>query len=309
MSKKIFLNGCIAFRNDTLDNWKNENPILEDGEAGLVSDVNEEEWCKIGDGKTPWKDLPWKKGPKGDKGDPFVYEDFTAEQLANLKGEKGDTPSIEQFYNPESENAQSGKAVSEAIKPKLEWFKSKTNYKIGDIVIGHWFEQLPSPLYYYTVIATCIKECTSDGDSLINLSTDSSCWKVEFKFQSLMSDIAVRDYYGNIINDTYATKEEIKDLISGGLKREVVEALPTATSENTNIIYMVENTSTDAKNVYDEYISTTNEKGNYYFELIGSTAVDLNGYITKDELDTSVGNIESALDAIIELQNSIIGGE
>lgn len=29
-------------------------------------------------------------GPKGDKGDPFTYNDFTAEQLAALKGEKGD---------------------------------------------------------------------------------------------------------------------------------------------------------------------------------------------------------------------------
>ena len=29
-------------------------------------------------------------GPKGDKGDPFTYADFTAEQLASLKGEKGD---------------------------------------------------------------------------------------------------------------------------------------------------------------------------------------------------------------------------
>jgi hypothetical protein len=30
------------------------------------------------------------QGPKGDKGDPFRYEDFTSEQLASLKGEKGD---------------------------------------------------------------------------------------------------------------------------------------------------------------------------------------------------------------------------
>lgn len=29
-------------------------------------------------------------GPKGEKGDPFTYADFTAEQLAALKGEKGD---------------------------------------------------------------------------------------------------------------------------------------------------------------------------------------------------------------------------
>ena len=31
------------------------------------------------------------KGVKGDKGDPFTYEDFTSEQLAALKGETGDT--------------------------------------------------------------------------------------------------------------------------------------------------------------------------------------------------------------------------
>ena len=31
-----------------------------------------------------------EQGPKGDKGDPFTYADFTAEQLANLKGPKGE---------------------------------------------------------------------------------------------------------------------------------------------------------------------------------------------------------------------------
>ena len=64
------------------------------------------------------------QGPKGEKGDAFTYEDFTAEQLASLKGEKGDTgeqgppgetPTIDQNYNPESVNAQSGKAVAEAV--------------------------------------------------------------------------------------------------------------------------------------------------------------------------------------------------
>lgn len=41
-------------------------------------DGTEEEW------------LASLKGDKGDKGDPFVYEDFTPEQLASIKGEKGD---------------------------------------------------------------------------------------------------------------------------------------------------------------------------------------------------------------------------
>ncbi len=34
--------------------------------------------------------LPGEQGLKGDKGDPFRYEDFTAEQLGALKGPKGD---------------------------------------------------------------------------------------------------------------------------------------------------------------------------------------------------------------------------
>lgn len=36
------------------------------------------------------KGLQGDKGSKGDKGDPFTYEDFTEEQLAALKGEKGE---------------------------------------------------------------------------------------------------------------------------------------------------------------------------------------------------------------------------
>ena len=106
-----------------LAEWQSENPILRDGEFGVVSDGTETEWLKVGDGVTAWNSLPYKKGPqgeqgiqgvqgekgdtgatgaqgpqgiqgekgdKGDKGDAFTYADFTPEQLAGLKGEKGD---------------------------------------------------------------------------------------------------------------------------------------------------------------------------------------------------------------------------
>ena len=41
--------------------------------------------------KASWVNVGALKGPKGDKGNAFTYSDFTAEQLASLKGEKGDT--------------------------------------------------------------------------------------------------------------------------------------------------------------------------------------------------------------------------
>ena len=82
---------------------------------------------------------------KGEKGDPFTYADFTPEQLESLKGKDGidgkdgtngkdgytpqkgvdyfteedkaglKIPLVDQTYTPDSENAQSGKAVAEAL--------------------------------------------------------------------------------------------------------------------------------------------------------------------------------------------------
>ena len=152
-----------------LAEWTSENPILRDGEFGVVTDGTDGEWLKVGDGVTAWNSLPYKKGPKGDpftysdftpeqlaalkgeKGDPFTYEDFTPEQLAALKGKDGadgkdgingtdgtdgytpqkgvdyfteediaelNIPSVDQTYNPNSDNAQSGKGVAEAVAPK-----------------------------------------------------------------------------------------------------------------------------------------------------------------------------------------------
>lgn len=64
------------------------------------------------------------KGDKGEKGEPFTYDDFTQEQLASLKGEKGDNVIVEQkiiepvqiegavvenFYNVETADIVEGK--------------------------------------------------------------------------------------------------------------------------------------------------------------------------------------------------------
>ncbi len=75
-------------------------------------------------------------GEKGEKGDPFTYEDFTTEQLAGLKGEKGDAgiiENIDEIFNPTSENAQSGKALSEAFAACIKQCVSGNPININDI--------------------------------------------------------------------------------------------------------------------------------------------------------------------------------
>ena len=45
---------------------------------------------KIRNKSGSWTQIPTIKGDKGEKGNPFVYSDFTPEQLESLKGSKGD---------------------------------------------------------------------------------------------------------------------------------------------------------------------------------------------------------------------------
>lgn len=46
----------VFIRRASLSEWQQENPILEDGVIGYVTDDNS---AKIGDGTTAWNDLPW----------------------------------------------------------------------------------------------------------------------------------------------------------------------------------------------------------------------------------------------------------
>ena len=67
--------------------WVNNGPLQgAKGDTGPQGPRGE----KGDPGEKGAKGDPGATGAKGDKGDPFTYADFTAEQLAALKGEKGD---------------------------------------------------------------------------------------------------------------------------------------------------------------------------------------------------------------------------
>lgn len=52
----------FKLKRGTAARWAEVNPILEQGEPGFVYDTNQ---LKIGDGITPWNELPYIQGASG----------------------------------------------------------------------------------------------------------------------------------------------------------------------------------------------------------------------------------------------------
>lgn len=55
------INTTFKLKRGTAARWAEVNPILEQGEPGFVYDENR---LKVGDGKTPWNDLPYIDGKR-----------------------------------------------------------------------------------------------------------------------------------------------------------------------------------------------------------------------------------------------------
>lgn len=93
----------------------------------------------------------------------------------------------------------------------------------------------------------------------------------------------LQNYY--LKTETY-TKTEVNNLISGisTLAFEIVSTLPT-TNIKTNVIYLVPSSDPQAQNVKDEYINLDGTTAGW--ELIGSTAVDLTGYLKTTDVGTA----------------------
>ena len=96
------------------------------------------------------------------------------------------------------------------------------------------------------------------------------------RLRAYLSDTQELSQYGAL-----ATKNYVDNLVSGRLKRLVVESLPTQDID-TNTIYMILKTVPTTNNIYDEYMYI-----NGAWELIGSTEVDLSNYYTKTESDNN----------------------
>lgn len=95
----------------------------------------------------------------------------------------------------------------------------------------------------------------------------------------------------------------LQTAVSGALKREIVQSLPTQ-DISTTTIYMIRNTTTSGDNIYDEYMYINN-----LWELIGTSATDFSNYYTKTEIDTLLSYKASDSDVVHKSGNETIAGD
>ncbi|EOY2206168.1 hypothetical protein ACP1P6_000724 [Campylobacter jejuni] len=138
--------------NETIENISNdyikESELKEKLEAlleelGINANINEESLKEV----VLKVVLENQESLKGDKGDPFTYEDFTEEQLKNLKGQDGakgaDGKSAYELWLENEENT--GKSQDEFLE-SLKGDKGEDGDKISDEKLRQTLEEVSKPL-------------------------------------------------------------------------------------------------------------------------------------------------------------------
>lgn len=97
-------------------------------------------------------------------------------------------------------------------------------------------------------------------------------------------------------NDHAAGSKAVYDFVTAAIagvstfRAEIVDSLPSAGA--SNILYLVAKSSSESGNVYDEYLYIGGA-----WELVGSTGMDLSGYVKSSEMHALTN---SEITAIIE---------
>ena len=103
---------------------------------------------------------------------------------------------------------------------------------------------------------------------------------------------AVNDLVNYYLKSETYTKTEVNSLISAvsTLDIQAVSTLPT-TDISTTTIYLVPSADPGTQNAKDEYINLDGTSAGW--EMIGSTQIDLSGYVTDTELNTALSSYQT----------------
>lgn len=192
-------------------------------------------------------------------GEPFTYDDFTVEQLENLKGMDGYSPTV---------------TITEATGRHTVSFTDKDGVKSFVVKDG---SALDVENYYTKDEVDTALTGKANADAIPTVPVNVSELNNDENYIKNTVDNLVH-YYNKA--DTY-TKTEINGLISNikKLTSQIVDELPTENIDSS-VIYLIKIGDTSA------YMQHMYIKG-AWAELC-STQVDLSGYYKKTEIDTKL---------------------
>lgn len=190
---------------------------------------------------------------------------------------------IDQTYKPESQNAQSGKAVAQALEGSVP--------KKRMLALGAPFSSVLAVDNHQVQTETGKDTDMPNIDSYhyIDVMSDGVYGKTEESVPDYRNTIPIRDGNGNLFTGSP------KNDVDCANKKYVDDAIKNAGGGGTG------GGTTD----YEELDSKPKING---VELLGDkTASDLL-LVDKETFDNTIGDIESALDNIIEIQEAYING-
>ena len=248
-----------------------------------------------------------------------------------IEGGSGSSITIDQTFDPDSENAQSGKAVKEAVSDKQDSLVSGTNIKTinnqsilgsGNITIEGGSDVEVDQNYLPTsknaqsgkAVAEAIASTVEIKPSKIDLPFEYKGGNSGEYFAKLISIDKIsntRSYlrfeFGGSTSGVYVNCPK-DELVTYGLeigKFYFIKISGEQFSDKTIEIQKFSKISIDQSYNPD---SENAQSGKAVAEAVSKVNVDLSNYYTKEETDNKIGDIETALDNIIAIQNSLIGG-
>lgn len=216
---------------------------------------------------------------KGDKGDPFRYEDFTPEQLAMLKGEKGDQgesikgdkgdPFRYEDFTPaqlaalKGEKGDAGRDGQDGYTPRkgIDYFDGQNGRDGQNGADG------------YTPVKGIDYFDGQDGKDGKDGKNGSDYVITQADYEQIAMLVPTPD------TSIFATKDYVENEIATFDFIKIVDALPTTGLPNRT--YLLAKGTTDNNDLYDEYLWVDNK-----WELLGNKKieVDLTKYALKSDL-------------------------
>ena len=186
-----------------------------------------------------------------------------------------------------------------------------------DAAIGAALQSYSTTTQMNTAITTALNAALADYSTTQQMNaaiaTAIAGYYTKLEVDALIADFITASV-NNLVNyylksETY-TKAEVQQLIAA-IKQftyQSVVALPTASADTMNIIYLVPSSDPQTQNVKDEYITiatTEQDVTTYSWEKIGSTEIDLSGYYTSAQTDAAISTALQSYSTTTQMNTAI----